>query len=74
MDREKRLNSAVAVFLADKVFDMSPAAHWILSLALAAILGRLVWSWVRPKWARYPATVTALAVLALLLAAGRAPV
>jgi hypothetical protein len=41
--------------------------HWILSLALAAILARLIWIWVRPNWARYPATVASLAILALLL-------
>jgi hypothetical protein len=67
MDKERGLNTAFAVWLVDKVFDMTPAAHIILSLALAAIVARLVWTWVRPTWARYPATVAAMAVLALLL-------
>jgi hypothetical protein len=57
----------MAVFLADKVFEMSTAAHVVLALALAALIGRMVWTWVRPTWARYPATVAALAILALLI-------
>lgn len=67
MDKERSLNTALAVFLADKVFDMGPQAHAVLALALAALVGRLVWRWVRPASARYPATVAALAILALLL-------
>jgi hypothetical protein len=66
MNKERELNTAMAVFLADKVFEMSPAAHVVLALALAALIGRMVWTWVRPKWARYPATVAALAMLVLL--------
>ena len=67
MRKERELNTALAVFLADKVFPMSPETHLILSLALAGIVARMVWGWVRPTWARYPATVGALTVLALLL-------
>jgi hypothetical protein len=68
MDKERELNTAIAVWLADKVFAVSPAMHWILTLALAAVVSRLVWRWVQPRWARYPATVGALTVLALLMA------
>jgi hypothetical protein len=67
MNRERELNTAMAVFLADKVFEMTPAAHVVLALALAALIGRMVWTWVRPTWARYPATVGAVTVLALLV-------
>ena len=70
MDKEKGLNSAIAVFLVDKVFTVPPAAHWILGLALAAIFARLIWTWMRPRWARYPATVAALVLLALLIVPG----
>ena len=67
MDRERELNTAIAVFLADKVFEMNSAAHVVLALALAALVGRMVWTWIRPTWARYPATVVALTILALVL-------
>jgi hypothetical protein len=66
MNKERELNTAMAVFLADKVFEMTPAAHVVLALALAALIGRMVWTWTRPAWARYPATVAALMALALL--------
>jgi hypothetical protein len=67
MDKERELNTAMAVFLVDKVFEVTPAAHVILALALAALIGRMVWTWVKPTWARYPATVAALGVLGLVI-------
>ncbi len=70
MDKEKGLNSALAIFLVDKAFTVPPAAHGILVLALAAIFGRLIWTWIQPRWARYPATVAALVLLALLIIPG----
>ena len=67
MTKENGLNTAIAVFLADKVFPMSPEIHLILTVALGALIGRLVWTWISPTWARYPATVTALAALSVLV-------
>ena len=70
MNKERELNTALAVFLADKVFEMNPAAHMVLALALAALIGRMVWTWVRPTWARYPVTVGTVTIFVLLFLKG----
>lgn len=67
MEKENRLNTAGALWLAQMVIPMSEPTRWVLIAALAAVLGRMVWQWVRPRWARYPATVAAIAVLVLLV-------
>jgi len=67
MDKENRLNTAGALWLAQMVIPMSEATRLILSAALAALIARMVWTWVKPNWARFPATVVAVAVLALLV-------
>ncbi len=67
MDKEKTINTAGALWLAQMVLPMSDGTRIILTLALAALVGRMAWTWMRPRWARYPATVAALAVLALIV-------
>ena len=67
MDKENRLNTAAALWLAQLVIPMSETTRLILSAALVAVVARMVWLWVKPTWARYPAMVGALSVLALLM-------
>ncbi len=66
MKDEAKLNAALALWLAEQVFPMSETARLILLAALAALVGRMVWQWMRPRWVRYPATVAAIALLALI--------
>ncbi len=67
MDRENKINVAGALWLAQLVIPMSETTRLVLSVALGALIARMAWTWVKPAWARYPATVAALAVLALLV-------
>ena len=69
MDKENSINLAGVLCLAQFVIPMSEGTRIVLTLALAALLGRAVWLLVTPTWAKYPATVGALTALALIVVA-----